>query len=520
MACSLQTFLLKPFSFTKETMAKFKKYDYSQRILLPVSLEDQLMPGTLEFAIHTLIENRLDMSVFDENYQNDETGRSAYSPKVLLKVVLLGYSRGLISSRQLERACKENVLFIALSCDQHPDHSTIAAFVSSMKDQIILIFSDILLVCEEEKLLGGTFFAVDGCKLPSNASVEWSGKIQDLKKRKKKIERKVRALLEEQVETDKKEAAVIKDMTASREQQIEKLRKHADRIEKWLGGHDKRMGKHGREIQSNITDNESAKMKTSHGTIQGYNGQALVDSKHQVIIHGEAVGNGQDADNIPPMIDGAKKNLQRAGESKNYFEGKVLTADSNYHSTTNIEKCDEEGLDAYIPDNKFRIRDKRFSSRDRFSPKSKKFSYFEFQYDDRNDHYICPNGKKLKRLAKRSKNKGRFIRSYVSNEADCKVCQLRSKCLRYENTKQRYLSYFIDESNKSISKEMVKKVETERGRRIYPQRVAIVEPVFANIRTQKRMDRFTLRGKIKVNIQWLLYCMVHNIEKVVNYGFT
>lgn len=501
-------------------MAKFKKYDYSQRLFLPVSLEEQLMPGSLEFAIHTLIENRLDMSVFDKNYQNDATGRSAYSPKILLKVVLLGYSRGLISSRQLERACNENVLFIALSCDQHPDHSTIAAFVSSMKDQIIPIFSDILLVCEEENLLGGTFFAVDGCKLPSNTSLEWSGKIKDLKRRKEKIERKVKALLEEQVETDKKEAAVMKEITANRKKQIERLKKQADKIEKWLGGHDKRIGKHGREIQSNITDSDSAKMKTSHGTIQGYNGQALVDSKHQVILHGEAMGNGQDADHIPPMIDGAKKNLQRAGKPKNYFEGKVLTADSNYHSTTNIQKCEEEGLDAYIPDNKFRIRDKRFSSQDRFRPKAKKFSFFEFQHDAQNDHYICPNGRKLKPFTKKAKSKGKFIKVYISNEADCKFCQLRSKCLRYENSKQRYLSYFINESNKNISKEMVKKVETEVGRRIYPQRVAIVEPVFGNIRTQKRMDRFTLRGKIKVNIQWLLYCMVHNIEKVANYGFT
>jgi hypothetical protein len=163
---------------------------------------------------------------------------------------------------------------------------------------------------------------VDGCKLPSNTSLEWSGKINDLKRRKEKIERKVKALLEEQVETDKKEAAVIKEITANREKQIEKLTKQAEKIEKWLGNHDKRIGKHGREIQSNITDNESAKMQTSHGTIQGYNGQVLVDSKHQVILHGEAMGNGQDADHIPPMIDGAKKNLQRAGKPKNYFEGK------------------------------------------------------------------------------------------------------------------------------------------------------------------------------------------------------
>jgi transposase len=97
-------------------MAKYKYYDYSQSVLIPVSLEEQLMPGTLEFAIHTLVETRLDTSVFDSRYTNDETGRLAYDPKILLKVVLFGYSRGLLSSRQIERACRENVTFMALSC--------------------------------------------------------------------------------------------------------------------------------------------------------------------------------------------------------------------------------------------------------------------------------------------------------------------------------------------------------------------------------------------------------------------
>jgi hypothetical protein len=64
-------------------MAKYKRYDYKQSLMIPVSLEEQLMPGTLEFAIHTLVESRMDMSVFDDNYQNDETGRSAYDPKIL-----------------------------------------------------------------------------------------------------------------------------------------------------------------------------------------------------------------------------------------------------------------------------------------------------------------------------------------------------------------------------------------------------------------------------------------------------
>ena len=176
-------------------MAKYKHYDYAQNVLVPISLEDQIAPGTLEFAIQTLVEERIDASIFDERYNNDETGCRAYDPKVLLKVVLFGYSRGLISSRKIERACKENVTFMALSCGQQPDHSTIAAFVSSMKDEILPLFRDVLLVCEEMKLLGGTFFALDGIKLPSNASKEWSGKHSDLNRKKEKIEKKVERLL-------------------------------------------------------------------------------------------------------------------------------------------------------------------------------------------------------------------------------------------------------------------------------------------------------------------------------------
>jgi transposase len=149
-------------------MAKFKAYDYRQRVFVPVSLEDQLLPGTLEFALHTLVETRLDTSGFEQKYRNDETGRTAYDPKILLKIVLLGYARGIISSRKIEQACRENVVFIALACGQQPDRSTIATFVSSMKAEILPLFRDVLSVCQEMDLLGGTFFALDGLKLPSD----------------------------------------------------------------------------------------------------------------------------------------------------------------------------------------------------------------------------------------------------------------------------------------------------------------------------------------------------------------
>ena len=274
-------------------MAKYKSYNYSQTVMVPVSLEDQLMEGTLELAIHTLVEGRIGVSCFDERYKNDETGCKAYNPKILLKVILLGYSRGVNTSRKLERACKENVVFMALSCGQRPDHSTIAAFVSSLKEEIKLLFRDVLLACEEMKLLGGTEFSLDGCKLASNASKRWSGTFSTLQEKKEKLERRVGHLLEEQVEADKREAKDEKEK-AGRTNYIEKLKKQAARIAEFLEKNEPKPGKQYKEVRSNVTDNESATMTTSHGTIQGYNGQALVDAKHQVIVEGEVFGWGQD----------------------------------------------------------------------------------------------------------------------------------------------------------------------------------------------------------------------------------
>ena len=114
---------------------------------------------------------------------------------------------------------------------------------------------------------------------------------------------------------------------------------------------------------------------------------------------------------------------------------------------------------------------------------------------------------------------GIISRRYMANEADCKDCQLRTQCLSQRKSKRRSLHVPIGRVEGNLTKKMAEKIDTQEGRNRYHQRIAIVEPVFANIRHMKKLDRFTLRGKIKVNIQWVLYCMVHNLEKIANYGF-
>jgi hypothetical protein len=96
-------------------MARFREYSYDQAVMLPVALGRQLQPGSFEHAINHLVDHCVDRTVFDERYANDDTSAPAIDPAILLKIVLFAYSRGILSSRAIARACEENVIFLALS---------------------------------------------------------------------------------------------------------------------------------------------------------------------------------------------------------------------------------------------------------------------------------------------------------------------------------------------------------------------------------------------------------------------
>ena len=164
-------------------MARYKYTNNAQGQFMQVNLGEQLILGTFEWTINYLIDE-IDISLFEKNYHNDDRGAAAYSPKILLKAILYCYSKGIISSRRIETACKENIIVKALAEDSEPDHDTIATFISTNGRAVRGLFTQILLKCSELKLITGEMFAIDGCKLSSNASKEWSGKISDLRKKK------------------------------------------------------------------------------------------------------------------------------------------------------------------------------------------------------------------------------------------------------------------------------------------------------------------------------------------------
>lgn len=155
-------------------MPNFRPVDRNLKFIA-VDFEAQILPGTFEHAVSVLVDQELDLTPFIETYRNDDTGAPAYHPSILLKVILFGYSRGLISSRAIAAACRKHVQFIALSADSHPDFSTIACFVSRHGEAIHSLFTQVLVICNREGLIGHEMFAIDGVKLPSNASKARSG---------------------------------------------------------------------------------------------------------------------------------------------------------------------------------------------------------------------------------------------------------------------------------------------------------------------------------------------------------
>ena len=505
-------------------MACYRHINTSPR-MLPADLARQLLPGTFEHALNHLLDHAIDLSGFDARFGNDATGAPAYPPAMLLKVVLFAYSQGIVSSRGIERACREQVTFIALCGDSGPHFTTIAHFVSTLGDEIAHVFAAVLAICDRQGLLGRAMFAIDGVKLPSNAAKSRSGTRADFERQATKLETAAQSMLQRHREAD---ALPIEPALAAKEgQRVERLQRDAAQLRTWLTTHpDDRRGPRGALRKSNRTDQDSAKMATGKGVIQGYTGVAAVDAQHQIIVCAQAHGTGSEQEVLLPVVAELKPLL--AADT-------LLTADAGYHSEANLQQLAARKIDALIADNGMRTRDERFAEQAQHqtkpdplwnkTPAAKKGPLFgpaDFTYDDEAKVCICPAGEFLYQNGSQIVIGGREGVKFTGAKRVCGPCPVRDQCLRHpQRTAVRQVVFFtgLQQRPESHSTRMKRRIDSPAGRVRYGQRFATVEPVFGNLRYNKGLARFTLRGKTKVDGQWKLFCLVHNIEKLAHHGY-
>lgn len=512
-------------------MAKYKPYSYAQGAFIPVHFDHQIQPGTFEYTLSRLIDSELDLSIFDSRFNNDETGAPAYDPRLLLKIVLFAYSRGITSSRKIAKACEENVVFMALSANTRPHFTSVASFVSSLDREMMHLFRDVLLVCDEMGLIGREMFAIDGCKLPSNASKEWSGTRADFEKKAAKMETAIERIVQRHQNYDS--SGQERELQKRDEKYVATLKSQVKKVREWLDDNDDKPGKTGKPRKSNITDNDSAKMKTSRGVIQGYDGVASVDSKYQIVVHAAAFGEAQEHDLLKPMVEGTEENFQALGKPEVFHDTK-LTADSGFHTEENMKMLSKKGIDGYVADNRFRKRDPRFLDAERYKERHRQeraafegrgkstFKNSDFSFADDLSYAICPAGKKLYRSGNNVAVKNFLATKFKAPKSACVPCHLRNQCLRKpEITDIRQVAYFHGRSKQgetTFTEKMKHKIDSAVGRFIYSRRLGTVEPVFAHICHILGLNRFSFRGKTKVNTQWQAFCLVHNLKKIHQFG--
>jgi hypothetical protein len=446
--------------------------------------------------------------------------------------VLFCYSRGILSSRKIEIACKDNITVKVLAGDSEVDHSTIAAFISKNSHAVKELFAQVLLQCSKLKLITGQMFAIDGCKLPSNVSKEWSGKIDDLTKKRDKLEKYIDRLLLQHQGLDKDAGAKKKqkpfkktmgDDKQRREKSIQRLEKKLKKLDTFLQNATPRKGASGGEVKSNVTDNESAFIQSSHGYIQGYNGITIADSGNQVIVCAEAIGSGSESGCFPAMLDSLEENMKKVTGKDEPLKKSLLEGDTGYFSEDNLQEAAKRKIQVLIPDPQFRQRDPYFSEKKKEKVKKKKhFTVEDFSYNEKTDRFKCPWGEELgfKYEVELRNTTGK---QYRAKKGVCVKCPLIGQCIgvrkekppkdgiknRKKSAPVRTLYIPNKKYEENLSEKMREKIDDPAYRELYSRRMQIIEPVFSNITYCKGMDRFTLRTKKKVNIQWRLYCIVH-----------
>lgn len=215
----------------------------------------------------------------------------------------------------------------------------------------------------------------------------------------------------------------------------------------------------------------------------------------------------------------------------------LITADAGYHSNDNMTALRGANIPAMVADNQMRSRDERFKDRGKHKVKPDPLSDKrpigqeaqvrlyrpkDFTHDPSTNSCICPAGQRLYSNGSHCEVNRRVYHKFTGSKTSCGSCQHRSQCLRTpQRTPFRQVAIFAaNQASPHEAIELMKRaIDSPAGRHLYSQRVGTVEPVFGNIRHNKRLSRFTLRGKAKVRTQWNLYCLVHNIEKLAHHGY-
>jgi transposase len=455
--------------------------DRSQTLLFPERLEDYIAAENPVRFLDAFVAS-LDLHALGfAKARCADTGRPPYDPAALLKLYLYGYLHRVRSSRLLEAECQRNVEVLWLLGKLAPDFKTIADFRKDNLQPLRAVSRQFTLLCRKLELFGGELLAIDGSKFQAVNARAQNFNEPKLLELIARADARLAGYLQE---LDAADAAAPGSTALSKKELAQKIAAlqekqdwHAELLAQLDAEHK----------QVSVTDPDTRKLPTAHGTIVGYNAQLAVDARHKLIAAADVTNDVTDYRQLANVALAAKANLE--------FNQTEVVADAGYYNAAEVSRCEEHGITPYIPKSDTSANTARGL-----------YGKSRFHYDATKDVYVCPAGAQLTYRFS-TYELGRGLRYYRAK--GCKTCALKSRCTRNQANRT-----ITREDHEALMEAMAARMKAQPEK--FKLRKQLAEHPFGTIKRWFGYTHFLLKGLAKVRCEWSLTTLAYNLKRVLN----
>jgi transposase len=471
--------------------------EFHQHQLFPSNLFD-LLPQDHECYLYTELFEQLDTTQVEALYS--VKGQHAYPPKRIVSILIYAYSRGVFSSRQIERRCREDLSFMFIAQMHCPNFRVLSDFRKNHGEFFQDCFKQTVQLAMELKLASLGHISLDGSKFKADTSKHKAMSYARLKEQEQSLCAEIEALIDQASRCDQEEDQAYRDKTGyelpedlqfkqSRLAKIQAAKQALEEREAQLNP-DKTI--EGRK-QISFADTEARIMGKSGQFEYRYNGQLSVDADHQIIVGQHISQHANDQQDVEPALKALQDTTdQRPGQ---------MSLDNGYISGNNLKALEQQQVDAYVATDKGEKAHKI-----PLDESERKLVKADFSYDEAENTFTCPGGQTLP-MIREGKDGSRV---YQGSAEVCAECPFKSRCCQSEKGEARTIN---TDDKESLRQKMRHKMETRAAQAIYKQRKVIVEPVFGQIKNSG-FRGFNVRGKDKVAGEFSIVCAAHNFKKI------
>jgi len=477
---------------------KTSPVELNQRLMFPTNVFD-LLSEDHECYLYKDIFKQLDTSELESHFS--KLGQRAYHPKLIVSILIYAYSRGVFSSREIERRCNEDISFMYIANMNCPNFRVLSDFRKDNAGFFHDCFKQTVKLAIELKLASLGHISLDGSKFKANSSKHKAMSYKRLQEKERELTAAIDLLIEKARRCDEEEERSYKEKTGyeipedlrHKEQRLAQIKAAKAAIES------REEALHpGKPIEAkkqiSFADKDARIMGKNGSFDYSYNGQISVDSDTQIIVGQHLSQNANDKQELKPALEQVEK-------ATGVLPSK-LSADNGYMSGDNLKVLDESPVDVYIATDKGEKKNKvPLEGSDRKLVKA------DFDYNETENTFTCP-GEQILEMKRESKNGARI---YQGDAETCANCEYQARCCNSKNGNARSVTC---DDKEPLRQQMNSKMETADAKAVYKERKVIVEPVFGQIRNMG-FRGFSVRGKEKVAGEFSLVCAVHNIKKIM-----